>query len=90
MMWMWRRLVLDKERVGNTRYVVLTPDQFKRCAMSVSADANYVDWLLGRNIGERDRSPCYQRLKTIFVQRLANDTPKATTKPKLPQPAWAS
>lgn len=90
MMWMWRRLVMDKERSGNTRYVVLTPDQFKRCAMSASADSNYVDWLLGRNIGERDRAPCYQRLKAIFVARLSQDAPKNPTKPKLPQPAWGS
>jgi hypothetical protein len=90
MMWLWRRLVIDRERSGNTRYVALSPDQFKRCAMSVSADSNYVEWLVGRAMGERDRTPCYQRLKTIFVARLAQDNPRAASKPKLPQPAWGS
>jgi hypothetical protein len=36
--------------------------------MSVSANTDYVDWLVGRNLGERDRTPAYGRLKTIFVQ----------------------
>lgn len=87
-MWMWRRFVMDKDRQGNKRYVVLTPAQFKQCLMSVSASSDYVDWLQGRNLSERDRSPCYTRLKSIFVKRLS--TEGSQVKPKLPAPAWAS
>lgn len=85
-MWTWRRLVLDKERSGNKRYVVLTPAQFKLCLMSVSATSDYIDWLQGRNLSDRDRSPCYGRLKSIFVKRLS----EGSEKPRFPQPAWAS
>src|SRR5262249_46914656 len=65
-MWLWRVLVLDRERAGTRRYVVLTEDQFRRCMMSVSADREYIDWLGGRNRMERDRAPAYRRLRSIF------------------------
>ena len=84
-MWMWRRLVLDKERPGNRRYVVLTPEQFKRCLMSLSADQNYLDWLVGRTMSERDRSPAYGRIKAVFGARVMEDTGQ---KVKFPQPTW--
>ncbi len=88
-MWLYRRLVLDKDRSGNRRTIVLTLDQFRKCLMSVSADANYIDWLVGRNLGDRDRSPAYSRIKAAFVARLkAEGVPAA--KAILPQPAWAS
>jgi len=84
-MWMWRRLVLDRERPGNRRYVVLTPDEFKRCLMSVSADQNYLDWLVGRTMSERDRSPAYTRLKALFGARIMEERGE---KVKFPQPSW--
>lgn len=87
-MWLWRRLVLDKDRIGK-RYTVLTPTQFKKCMLALSADGTYLDWLVGRNLTERDRSPCYNRLKGIFAKRLAEDSndKKAST---MPAPPWAS
>lgn len=85
-MWLWRRLVLDRTR-GAKKAVVLTPDDFRRCLMSVSADGAYVEWLVGRQIGERDRSPCYSRLRAIFVKRL---TELKDGKVMLPQPSWAA
>jgi ParB-like nuclease domain len=88
-MWLWRRLVMDKDRSGNRRNVVLTPAEFKQCLMSLSADGDYVNWLLGRNMSDRDRSPCWTRLKAIFVRRLTDiygDRKKAV----LPAPAWSS
>lgn len=84
-MWMWRRLVLDKER-GVKRFVILSPDEFRKCLMSVSATAEYVDWLVGRQVGERDRAACYARLKAIFTRRLQQDGHR---KVLLMQPAWA-
>jgi hypothetical protein len=85
-MWMFRQLVLDKER-GVKRYVVLTRDQFKKCLMSVSANPDYLDWLVGRNLNDRDRSPCFARIKAIFASRLREEV---SGKVLLPQPGWAS
>jgi hypothetical protein len=87
-MWLWRQLVLDRKR-GLRRYVVLSPKQFERCLMAASASKSYVDWLLGRQMRERDRSPCYMRLKAIFIQRLREDS-DTDKKPLLPLPAWSS
>ena len=88
-MWMYRRLVMDKDR-GVKRYVLLTPDSFRKCLMSASASPEYIDWLTGRVMGERDRSPCFMRLKGIFQNRLRQDSRDPTKKPMLPTPAWAS
>lgn len=85
-MWLWRRLVLDRTR-GVKRAVVLTEAQFKQCLMSVSADSNYIDWLLGRTTSERDRGPAYQKLKAIFSRRLVLE---GVAKPLLPSPSWAT
>lgn len=87
-MWLWNRLVIDRDRLGGKRYVVLNIPEFKRCLMSVSAESDYIAWLPGRNLTDRDRSPCWARLKSIFVRRLAEDS--KGKKPVLPQPAWAS
>lgn len=84
-MWLWRRLVLDTERRVK-RYVVLKPEAFKRCLMSTAASADYNDWLVGRSAGERDRSPCYERLRRIFVKRLSDDGIKNAKFPTVP---WA-
>lgn len=86
-MWLWNRLVIDRDRFGNKRYVVMTIPEFKKCLMSVSAEGDYLNWLPGRQLGDRDRSPCYVKLKAIFSRRWAHDTGK---KVSLPSPAWAS
>lgn len=86
-MWLWNRLVIDKDRFGNKRYVVLTIPEFKKCLMSLSADGDYLAWLPARNLSDRDRSPCYSRIKSLFIHRLAEDTGK---RPTFPAPAWAS
>lgn len=90
-MWLWRILVLDKDRTGSRRYIALTEEQFKQCLMAASADKQYVDWLLGRNMAERDRAPCYRRLRTIFTLRLPSagvGDPQGRTRIRLPQPIW--
>ncbi len=88
-MWLWRRLVLDRSRTGNNRVAVLSVAQFKQCLMSVSANGNYVDWLQGRVMSDRDRGPCYERVKAIFVRRLIDESKDKRT-PRLPKPAWSS
>jgi hypothetical protein len=96
-MWLWRRLVLDTQRggtgtgkagAGYAKVIVLTPTQFGKCLMAVSANSQYVDWLVGRSWTERDRSPCYMRLKGIFTQRLQEEFKDRRV--MLPAPAWAS
>ena len=80
-MWLWRRTVLSQTG-RSSRFTV---QQFIKGLMALSADSHYVEWLLGRNMGERDRSPCYGRLKVIFARRL---TEELGHKAVLPQPAW--
>lgn len=87
-MWLWRLLVLDTKEGGLRRTVVLKPDMFRKCLMSLSADSDYVDWLLGRLLSERDRSPCYTRIKSIFAKRLRNEHGGQVL--KLPQPPWSA
>lgn len=82
-MWFYRRLVLSPP-VGKTPR--LTKEQFRNCLMAMSADGNFVEWLRGRKLSERDRSPAFGRMKSIFARRLEEVFGK---KPSLPQPAWA-
>lgn len=85
-MWMFRRLVKDRVRVGNQRYVVLSAKQFSACLMALSANGGYVDWLQGRALGDRDRGPCYTRIRKIFADRLTAD---GMTRVQFPQPSWS-
>jgi len=86
-MWIFRRHVLDKSRGGSKRSVVLTGDMFRKCLMSVAADTGYNDWLVGRSLNERDRSPCYTRVKEIFSKRLEQELGR---KVAMVQPSWCS
>lgn len=83
-MWLYRQLVLDTER-RIRRSIVLKTEQFCKCLMSLSADGDYIDWLQGRLMRERDRAPCYSKIKTIFIRRIKDDT---NEKAHLPSPAW--
>lgn len=86
--WLWNKLVMDRDRSGNKRYAILNVTSFKHCLMSVSADSDYLAWLPGRNLSDRDRSPAYTRLKAIFVRRLTSEN--NAKKVSLPAPAWAT
>jgi len=86
--WLWRRIVLDTDRSGQKRAMVLKPGQFQKCLMSLAANELYADWLVGRSLSDRDRSPAYQRIRTLFTARLKSD---AFTGPvRFPSAAWAS
>lgn len=85
-LWLWRALVIDRAR-GLKRSVVLSAESFRRCLMALGADADYGDWLVGRALTDRDRAPCYARIRAIFAKRLAQDDPGK--RHLLPQPAWA-
>jgi len=86
-MWLFRRLVMDRDGMSEKRHTRIDAALFKKCLMSVAADINYHDWLQGRLMRDRDRNPAYARLKAIFARRIQNET---GTKAKLPAPAWFS
>jgi hypothetical protein len=83
-MWLYRRMVITQYSPKTPR---LTKDGFKKCLMSLSANADYLDWLVGRHLGERDRSPAYNKIRSSFAQRIEIETGK---KPSMPAPAWSS
>ena len=84
-MWMYRRLVLQQDRTAK-RAAVLNTEQFKKCLMAISANAEYIDWLGGRILTDFHRLPCYRRLKAIFAARLKSE---GMDNPKFPSPAWS-
>jgi hypothetical protein len=88
--WLWRRIVLKEDMpaadLGGRRRTIITPDQFRLCLMALSANGRYVEWLLGRNLKERDRKPCYDHVKSIFVGRLGG---MGLGRPLMPSPEWA-
>lgn len=89
-LWLWRRLVLQEGltvKRGGIAITVLTPDQFRQCLMALSANHLYSDWLLGRGLRERDRSPAYGKVKSIFAGRLGG---MGFGRPALPIVDWAS
>lgn len=83
-MWLYRRMVLSQYSPKTPR---LTKEVFKKCLMSLSANEDYLDWLVGRHLGERDRSPAYNKVRVAFAHRIEIETGK---KPHMPAPAWAS
>lgn len=86
-MWLWRRLVKDRDRSGNKRYALLGVKQFSAAMMSLSADSAYLVWLEGRKLRDLNRGPCYGRIKRIMIRRLQ---PELGRKMMFPQPAWAT
>ncbi len=83
-MWLYRRLVVSPYSSRTQR---LTRDEFTKCLMQLSADGNYLDWLVGRQVSQRDVSPAYSRIKAMFAARIQSETGR---KPLLPSPAWSS
>jgi hypothetical protein len=84
-MWLYRRLVVDRNRTGKRR-VVLGEDEFRRCLMRLSSTHMYVDWLAGRTMHERERAPAYYRICDAFMVSLRAD---GIARPILPRPEWA-
>ncbi len=84
--WLYRRVVLGPAGKGQSRSTKLTAEQFKRGLLALSADMNYVDYLVGRNLGDKDRAPAYNRMKGIMAKRHLEETGQ---KLLLPSPTWA-
>lgn len=84
--WLYRRLVLNERATSSSRVPTFTMPEFRKCLMALSADSLYLDYLLGRNLGDRDRAPTYARIKTIFQQRFLAEKGKQI---RLPSPTWS-
>jgi len=83
-MWLYRRIVISRY---SPKTVVITDAQFQRCLMAMSANSKFTDWLVGRTQSDRDRSPCYLRIRAIFAARIEADTGK---KYYTPSPEWSA
>ena len=81
-MWLYRRTVISQYSARTPKF---TREQFKQCLMSLSTDEDYMDWLLGRNLNDRDRSPAYERIKKLFTKRMREELDKRVY---LPDPPW--
>ena len=82
-MWLYRRTVIAQYSPNTVR---LTREQFRSCLMAVTADERHMDWLIGRKLTDRDRSPGYNRLKGIFAKRMDGEIKRMV---RLPSPDWA-
>jgi len=89
-MWIYRRMVLgqgaDMSNANKKKTARLTINQLKQCFMSLSADSSYVDWLVGRSLSERDRSPAYRRIRDVIHNRLKAEGKNA----QILRPSWAN
>lgn len=83
-MWIWRRTVLSQYSAKSIRMNV---NEFGKCLMALSTSSEYLDFLHGRNLTDRDRSPCYARIRAIFNKRLL-DLGVDKEKIRFPAPAW--
>lgn len=81
--WMYKNVVLS---AYSQKTVKITKELFQRCLTSLSANTDYLDWLVGRQLSERDRSPAYVRMKAIFSRRIVQETGR---KANLPSPTWS-
>ena len=82
-MWLYRNTVIKQY---SPRSIKMSKDHFMKCLMYLAAEARYSDWLVGRKMGDRDRTPAYTRVKVIFSKRL---TDLMGARVALPQPPWA-
>ena len=83
-MWIYRNTVL---RAWSSKSPKLSKDIFRKCMLSLSASPEYTEWLTGRNLNDRDRSPCYKKIKGAFVRTLEREFNR---KVSFPSPEWTS
>lgn len=88
-MWLYRRTVMALGVGAGSKSTKISRELFGKCMLALSADSHYADWLVGRQLNDRDRSPAYNKIKYTFVKRIEIETGE-TGKVKLIQPAWAS
>jgi len=84
--WLYRRVVIGAPGKGQSRSMKVTPEEFRRGLLALSAANEYLEYLVGRRISDKDRSPAYNRLKLILQRRYQADK---NIRLLLPSPAWA-
>lgn len=86
--WLWRRCVIAPPHLLTSakRWTRITPEEFKLCMMGLAADPHYNDWLSGRSLAERNRSPAMDRIRKIVAKRLCEE--RGVAKVFLPTAAW--
>jgi hypothetical protein len=87
--WMYRRLVLTVHTGNQSRIVKINDELFSKCCAALGANDKYNDWLVGRVLNERNRSPAMHRIKDIFARRIMTER-GLSVRPSLPQPPWAT
>lgn len=83
-MWLYRKMVKAQ---WSPKVPRMDHEMFRKCLTALSADNEYLDWLVGRRLTDRDRGPAYSRVRKIFIARIFKETGKRVM---MPQPAWAS
>lgn len=81
--WMWRNMVTGQYSPRSSR---LTVADFHKGMLALSAAGSYLEWLVGRQLSERDRSPCYNRVKLLIQDRIEATQHKKLT---FPSPPWS-
>jgi hypothetical protein len=87
-MWLWNRVVIDRDRSADKKYAVLDVRTFHKGLMALSADRQYYEWLFGRGLNEHDRAPAYRKIVSALTRRYSAENKGKRI--KLPKPAWLS
>jgi hypothetical protein len=85
-MWLYRRMVLAEGMTAASRWTRLSRDEFRRGLMALSAEQSYLEYLFGRNVNDRDRTPTYSRAVQIMTKRYRAE---GKSDIRFPRPAWA-
>jgi hypothetical protein len=84
--WLYRRVLVDAPGNSLSRSTRLTLEQFRASLQALSAESEYMEYLVGRRVSDHDRAPAYNRIKGIFARRYMADTKQRLL---LPGPTWA-
>lgn len=84
--WLYRRVVLGDGFTSTKRHIRLSGDEYGKAIMGLSTSDDYMSWLVGRGLVDRDRAPAFNRIKAIIGRRLASGEKKIM----FPQPEWAT
>jgi len=82
-MWLFRQQVLNPN--PGRGVAKLSGSQFLKLLTALGASSAYLEWLPGRILDERQRTPCYRKITSLFNARWRAETEKAL---KMLKPAW--
>lgn len=85
-MWLYRRMVLNEGSTGASRWTKLNREEFRRGLLALSAEPSYLEYLFGRNVSDRDRTPTYNRAVQIMSKRFRAE---GKSDIRFPRPTWS-